>query len=261
MTTIRDYLAFSWLAEASYVRFRNVRNALDSRDDLSNEELRGYFAASQSSSLLSSDAASGGANLGYEGLHHVDISGSGPSGFSATLFRDTVGQRYVLAIRGTDFPSGLVDDVIDADLSGIALSGIAGSQFADLLIYIRQLSAPGGQAVTFSDEEVRQLARLRNSDNYYDPRWQTYLPRPIEELRAQFAGIVGIGEPGEAALLGDAPFVVVGHSLGGHLASLAGAYLGSRITEVVTFNAPGFIAGRFAGCSGFLSGQCLRPRM
>ncbi|HQZ36682.1 MAG TPA: hypothetical protein PK020_19800, partial [Ilumatobacteraceae bacterium] len=156
----------------------------------------------------------------------------------------------VLAIRGTDFPSGLVDDVIDADLSGIALSGIAGSQFADLLIYIRQLSAPGGQAVTFSDEEVRQLARLRNSDNYYDPRWQTYLPRPIEELRAQFAGIVGIGEPGEAALLGDAPFVVVGHSLGGHLASLAGAYLGSRITEVVTFNAPGFSAGRFAELLG-----------
>ena len=233
------------------MRFRNASDQAQSRIDLHALEREGYFASSQAQSFMATGVSSGGAALGLESVHHLDLSGSGQSGFSATLFRDTINQRYVLAIRGTEPTlAQFLQDIIEADIHGIATNGIAGPQFADLLIYVRQLSTAGGQPVTFSDDEVRQLARLRGSDSYLDPVIRRVVSHSIEEMRAQFTGIVGAGGASAPALLGDAPFVAVGHSLGGHLANLAGAYLGSRVSQVATFNAPGFSASRFAELLG-----------
>lgn len=231
------------------MRFRNPGDNNFWRQDLTNNSLGGYFAPSQAARLLPPAGSTNGASLGCVVVHQIDLSAFGQWGFSATLLRDTINQRYVLAIRGTE-PSGVFQDIVVADLFGIFADGIAGQQFADLLVYVKQLSTAGGELVVFSDDEIRHLARLTRTDIYWDASARANRARPFDELRAQFAGIVGIGEPGQAALLGDAPFAVVGHSLGGHLASLAGAYLGSRVTEVVTFNAPGFSAGRLAEVLG-----------
>ncbi len=55
------------------------------------------------------------------------------SGFSATLFEDMQdSNQKIFAIRGTEFPSGFFDDVLDAD-KDLALGKLASNQYIDMI--------------------------------------------------------------------------------------------------------------------------------
>ncbi len=184
MTAIREMLRYAWLAEAAYTLISNPIRAPQLLEELQDGERGGEFSSSQAQRLLAVPSPTAEAPLGCTFLHQIDLSAVGQSGFSATLIQDTVSGRFILAVRGTEFPRDIAQDVVDADVFGIAAGGgVAGPQFADLLIYVRQLSTAGGQPVVFTDDEVRHLARLRRTDTYYDFGLRIDVPRTIEELR------------------------------------------------------------------------------
>ena len=55
------------------------------------------------------------------------------SGFSATLFEDTEDNKQkIFAIRGTEFPSGFSDDVLDAD-ADLAQGRLPSNQYIDMI--------------------------------------------------------------------------------------------------------------------------------
>ena len=66
------------------------------------------------------------------------------SGFSATLFKDTQADskdiEYILAFRGTEFPSGFSDDVLDAD-ADLANSKLPSNQYIDMIKFYTQCIA------------------------------------------------------------------------------------------------------------------------
>ena len=63
------------------------------------------------------------------------------SGFSATLFKDTQADskdiEYILAFRGTEFPSGFSDDVLDSDMD-LANSKLPSNQYIDMIKFYTQ---------------------------------------------------------------------------------------------------------------------------
>ena len=60
------------------------------------------------------------------------------SGFSATLFEDTEdNNQKIFAIRGTEFPSGFSNDVLDAD-ANLALSSLPSNQYIDMIKFYTQ---------------------------------------------------------------------------------------------------------------------------
>ena len=66
------------------------------------------------------------------------------SGFSATLFKDTQADskdsEYILAFRGTEFPSGFSDDVLDVD-ADLANSKLPSNQYIDMIKFYTQCIA------------------------------------------------------------------------------------------------------------------------
>ncbi|RDU58795.1 lipase, partial [Helicobacter sp. MIT 14-3879] len=63
-------------------------------------------------------------------LHHQPNT---TSGFSATLFEDTQdNNQKILSIRGTEFPSGIFNDIAEADVS-LALDSLPNHQYIDML--------------------------------------------------------------------------------------------------------------------------------
>ena len=63
------------------------------------------------------------------------------SGFSATLFKDTQADSkdiaYILAFRGTEFPSGFSDDLLDAD-ADLAQGKLPSNQYIDMIKFYTQ---------------------------------------------------------------------------------------------------------------------------
>ncbi|EEQ63648.1 hypothetical protein HPMG_01105 [Helicobacter pullorum MIT 98-5489] len=60
------------------------------------------------------------------------------SGFSATLFEDTEDNKQkIFAIRGTEFPSGFSNDVLDSD-ANLALSSLPSNQYIDMIKFYTQ---------------------------------------------------------------------------------------------------------------------------
>lgn len=63
------------------------------------------------------------------------------SGFSATLFEDTEdNNQKIFAIRGTEFPSGFSNDVLDSD-ANLALSSLPSNQYIDMIKFYTQCIA------------------------------------------------------------------------------------------------------------------------
>ena len=63
------------------------------------------------------------------------------SGFSATLFEDTEDNKQkIFAIRGTEFPSGFSDDLLDAD-ADLANSKLPSNQYIDMIKFYTQCIA------------------------------------------------------------------------------------------------------------------------
>ena len=60
------------------------------------------------------------------------------SGFSATLFEDTEDNKQkIFAFRGTEFPSGFSDDVLDSDMD-LANSSLPSNQYIDMIKFYTQ---------------------------------------------------------------------------------------------------------------------------
>lgn len=82
----------------------------------------------------------------------IDSQQNTPSGFAATLFREkatpetlaagTAGQ-YRLAVRGTEFDTDKLNDLILADAGGIFLNGLARDQITDMNNYYLRLLGLG----------------------------------------------------------------------------------------------------------------------
>ena len=63
------------------------------------------------------------------------------SGFSATLFEDTEDNKQkIFAFRGTEFPSGFSDDVLDSDMD-LANSKLPSNQYIDMIKFYTQCIA------------------------------------------------------------------------------------------------------------------------
>ena len=174
------------------------------------------------------------------------------NGFSATVFQDRVTGRKVLAIRGTEIPSDIVNDVTLTDVLGIGAAGFANNQGAELYRFWKRLTTAPSQTVTYSDEE---LAKLYVMTNAAVSNLVLLLPAPgiamVEYVRQQagytdFAAAVRVdrgadsGTPGQPVIQPGEQVDVTGHSLGGHLAMLFARLFPSDTHEVVTLNAPTF---------------------
>lgn len=163
-----------------------------------------------------------------DGYTFIDQRPNRPSGFSATAFQSNADGRIVLAVRGTEFDTDFVADVLDADFLGIVLAGKAKRQLIDAYRYYRQLSTAAGDRVIYTQQELAELARLGDSD-------------VVADLGG---GWVAPVDSGLGVMSSTSGLDLTGHSLGGHMAVLLADMIArnrgaSLIGEVVTYNAPG----------------------
>jgi Ca2+-binding RTX toxin-like protein len=158
----------------------------------------------------------------FEVAAHIDSSDVPlfGSGFDATVWRGlpgtaVAGQLY-LAIRGTDTPGDLVADI------QLALTGNAGAQLIDMVNWWRRIT-------TSPDRFVPQFS--------YEPNQDGTTFQWVEHAESGL-GLISATELSRG-------IQVVGHSLGGYLASAFTWLLGSYTTvlHTSTFNSPGFLAG------------------
>jgi Ca2+-binding RTX toxin-like protein len=161
------------------------------------------------------------------------------SGFSATIF-GLNGQKF-LAIRGTE-PTSL-QDLLAADTQ-IAVLGLAKDQAIDLYRFWRIATSPLGVVVQYSNEEINYLIALKQASLTPNASDATVSPL-LQSLAADHGlGILGSNER----------VIVVGHSLGGHLAQLFAQMFPLAVESGYTFNAPGI-----SGLPGQLVDSFLRP--
>jgi Ca2+-binding RTX toxin-like protein len=158
----------------------------------------------------------------FQVVAHIDSSDVPlfGSGFEATVWRGlpgtpVAGQLY-LAIRGTDTPGDLVADI------QLALTGNAGAQVTDMVNWWRRITTP-------TDQLVPQFSYEPN----HDGTTFQWVEHPESGLGLLSATDLSRG------------IQVVGHSLGGYLASAFTWLLGSYtpVLHTSTFNSPGFLGG------------------
>lgn len=258
-----DFRDFAWLSQATYIRFDNLapgspthvavkladlfRQPMEqspgTQPDLTERQAR-LLAGS----LQAEQRPSAGYTHTYSFFNQsrIDLSPlaathdaatnatNSASGFVGTAFRRSDG-ALILATRGTEaqdlFGMGLSDAVTLNDMLG---TGLARRQIADAYRYLKQLTTLSGQAVSWSEEEVRMMKTL--NANFLRP--STTNPSDSEPSTID----TGIGEPGDAGK----PIFLTGLSLGAHvsmgladtLAKINPALFG-RIEKVVQFASPG----------------------
>ncbi|MHB1198397.1 MAG: hypothetical protein ACYCZ6_02335 [Polaromonas sp.] len=152
--------------------------------------------------------------------------------FSATVFKDAAG-NLTLAIRGT---ADLGDTPTD---TAIATTGAGYDQIVAMWNWWQRASAPANQTVA----QVKAFASTETPPAgsvgvYSDSAYGYYLvPAASSNVTAN-----GLLSADSTLLAADADHQlnVTGHSLGGHLAMAFGALFPTAISEVATFNAPGF---------------------
>ncbi len=158
------------------------------------------------------------------------------NGFSATLFQslDAPGQ-YTLAIRGTEFPADIINDILSADLGGIAISGAAFEQIIDLYNYWQRLTTPAEQNV--------RIAKLATTVDATASGIFTH--KTIIDAAGNATVLYGrivfeeTEETGMGLNLNN--LNVTGHSLGGHLAVAFMRLFGNDIgASAYTVNGAGF---------------------
>ena len=138
------------------------------------------------------------------------------TGFSATVFAK--GTEMFFAIRGTE-PTSISDWLADIDLA--LGTGIASNQTLAMYNYFQRLITPSeSQAlqVTYVFPTVDEFGNLISPGGL-----QTY----------SVNGLGYISDPGTI-------FTVSGHSLGGHLGMAFGRLFGRNVSQLYTYNAPGF---------------------
>lgn len=157
------------------------------------------------------------------------------TGFAATLFEKD--GKKVLAIRGTEFgDSGQrLKDLILADFAGIGVLGLALAQAVSMFNWINLLRTP-------TDQYAAQL-QIRSSTT--DPRTSdpslkvVTISSGMPFLQVHFY-LVSSAVEGLGAIDKGETISVTGHSLGGHLATLAARLFPKLVSEAYIYNSPGF---------------------
>ncbi|ODS25065.1 hypothetical protein AB835_00740 [Candidatus Endobugula sertula] len=157
------------------------------------------------------------------------------SGFSATVFEDQTTGKKILAIRGTEILTDIVNDLVVADILGIGGKGYANSQAIDLYRYITQLHTPKDEAITYTPSELVSLYSLQHGAEFAENSYKTLQHlHEFQQFAAELTVDYGLG------LLDFETIDVTGHSLGGHLGYMAGRFFPQLVDNIVTLNAPGF---------------------
>ncbi|WP_051941049.1 hypothetical protein [Stenoxybacter acetivorans] len=232
---IQDLSQYTLLMQASYAYLDKFKDESGSYKEGEVQaalrgEKKGDFAEKQAENFVKN----------YEVISHQPNQ---TSGFSATIFRDKESGENIFSIRGTEpniswknwinKDEPVFDPDIQADIGDIGFNGIALEQAVDMFNYYQRVTAVKGQKILQLKCEESWLA------------WLSVIPGPVGML-GKFADWmletvtseeVIATETGELA---NQEFTVVGHSLGGHLATILSRIAGSQAKAVYTVNAPGF---------------------
>jgi Ca2+-binding RTX toxin-like protein len=257
MIDLSKYYDMATLAEASYVLFDDLANFLDTtvKLALSDPNCNGTFSATQAADFVDH----------WEVVSH---QGNTENGFSATLFKNKETGEYVYACRGTE-PSQLIEDLIITDITDIVTDGLAIKQIVDMYNNWQQLNASQGQVYQVASLDLLAeetalllLARAAGVGSAYelylrsrsdiiidDPTGQVYTINTDNWSDQIYdsgdSRIYGLGE----VTSGDS-ITVVGHSLGGHLATAFTRLFPETGAEAITINGAGFMTGLVEGLSG-----------
>lgn len=144
MPNILDYYDYAKLATAAYVNLRfdelsgnKIATAADAQERIP------IALANQMFDEATDEARALGQPVWTvpSGGYH----GNDSTGFAATLFQR--GSEKVLAIRGTEPTADGGIDLLEADLAGIGILGLALNQTVEMVNFIRQLSTPTDRQV------------------------------------------------------------------------------------------------------------------
>lgn len=210
MATVADYFEHAQLSMAAY--------AVGLQEGMFGGGEGSPYHTALVGAGMSSSQATKFANT-YTVIAQSPDTGFFGNGFSATVFENNDTGAITIAIRGTELPSGFINDLLGTDIGDIGFDGIAVSQGIALYNWLQRLyGAPGEDVVQYSyvveaDEITGEVSR----------RLTTSTAAATSELYLQTA-----------------PVTATGHSLGGHLAMVLSRLAPDLIGGVVTFNAPGF---------------------
>ena len=212
MNTIQDFAANALLADVSYA------NGL--RAQMTDRTLKDVLAGARFN-----NASSLANNVGnrYVVLNQYTDEAHG-SGFSATVFQNKATGEVHFVCRGTD-PS--FADIVIAD-GGLAINGAASRQIVELVNYVKRLEAGVG---------------TKNAAQY----GFVAVPTDGTEAGGLSYAFKQVGTADGVDLLNAAgvkvPFTqvtVVGHSLGGHMATYFARLFPEHTDHLYTYNSAGF---------------------
>lgn len=230
MPTVLDFYEFSKLATASYVVLDP--NALTGVSIAARADDQERIPATLANTAF---VKIPGVNPSVWSIPKNGYHANDGTGFAATLFEKN--GKKVLAIRGTEFgDSGQrLKDLILADFAGIGVLGLALAQAVSMFNWINLLRTP-------TDQYAAQL-QIRSSTT--DPRTRdpslkvVTISSGMPLLQVHFY-LVSSAVEGLGAIDKDETISVTGHSLGGHLATLAARLFPKLVSEAYIYNSPGF---------------------
>ena len=150
INVITEYAINVQVAMAAYADLRNIVNTIDLIDRLKAEGM----SEVQARAFIGVDENN--APIAGKGFKIIDQYTDPISGFSGTVFKNRETNEYTFAVRGTQ-PSDFINDIIFADVLGIALNGQAQAQINAMNAYFGSLITPvslGGKGLLDQNVQV-----------------------------------------------------------------------------------------------------------